>query len=199
MPVKPVAVLDANVLYTFVQRGFLLFCATEDLFDPLWSDEIVEEATFHLVENEVMTPGQARRLTDNLRTYFRDAWGHGYAGKLDAASLPDEGDRHVIDLAVHYEAEYIVTSDAGHFPARILAPHGVEAIDPDRFAAILCDQDMDAVFHAAEEHRCSMTKTLPGAGAYLDSLRSHGRFGTAVDRLVAAGFVIRARRCDTPG
>jgi hypothetical protein len=41
MPVKPVAVLDANVLYAFVQRGFFLFCATEDLFDPLWSDEIL--------------------------------------------------------------------------------------------------------------------------------------------------------------
>lgn len=117
MPAKPVAVLDANVLYTFVQRGFLLFCAAEDLFDPLWSDEILEEATFHLVENGVMTPGQAKRLTDNLRTYFGDAWGHGFAGKLIAASLPDEGDRHVIDLAIHYEAEYIVTSDAGHFPA----------------------------------------------------------------------------------
>jgi hypothetical protein len=82
MPQRPVAVLDANVLYTFVQRGFLLFCATEDLFDPLWSDEIVREATFHLVGNSVMTREQAKRLTDNLRTHFQDAWGHGFAGKL---------------------------------------------------------------------------------------------------------------------
>jgi hypothetical protein len=103
----------------------------------------------------------------------------------------------VIDLAVHYEAEYIVTSDAAHFPTRILAPHGIEAINPNRFAAVLCDRDMDAVFRAAEEHRCSMTRTLPEAGAYLESLRSYGKVGTAVDRLAAADFVTRARPCDT--
>lgn len=74
---------------------------------------------------------------------------------------------------------------------RILAPYGIEAIDPDRFAAILCDQDVDAVFRAAEEHRCSMTRTLPEAGAYRESLRSHGKLGTAADRLAAAGFVMR--------
>ncbi|HEY0025577.1 MAG TPA: PIN domain-containing protein [Longimicrobium sp.] len=196
MSPKPLAVLDANVLYTFVQRGFFLFCATEGLYDPLWSQEIVEEATHHLVKNAVMTPARANRLTENLRRYFPEAWGHGFAGNPIAGTLPDEGDRHVIDLAVHYEADYIVTSNIGDFPACVLTPYAIEAVKPDRFAEILCDRDMEAVFRAAEEHRCSMTKSLPDTGDYLASLRSHGGVGSAVDRLTAVGFVAGARLCD---
>ena len=43
MRLRPLAVLDANVLYPFQLRNFLLHAAVEDLFDPLWSDEIVDE------------------------------------------------------------------------------------------------------------------------------------------------------------
>lgn len=196
MTARPLVVLDANVLYTFVQRGFFLFCAIEELFDPLWSDQIVGEATFHLREDGVMSSDQVCRLVRQMRAFFGDAWGHGFTGKADGLALPDEGDRHVVALAIHYEADLIVTSNGDDFPENVLRPHGIEPVRPNRFAEILCDRNMDAVFRAAEQHRCSYTQTLPDPDAYLQSLRTYGEIPTAADRLAPADFVHRARPCD---
>lgn len=45
----PLVVLDANVLYPFQLRNFLLHAAEFDLFQPIWSAEILEEARAHRV------------------------------------------------------------------------------------------------------------------------------------------------------
>jgi hypothetical protein len=52
-----------------------------------------------------------------------------------------EHDRHVLALAVHVEADSIITFNLRDFPANACEPYGVEAIDPDTFVAAIADTD----------------------------------------------------------
>jgi len=192
MPKRPTAVLDANVLFPFQLRNLLLWLAVGALYDPLWSDEIVEECTRNLRRQEVMTETQCAHLIARMRAHFPDAWGVGYEGCADDLILPDPGDRHVVALALDYDAEFIVTRNARHFPAKILRPRGVEPISPDRFVCHLYDHDPNAVLRASEEHRTSLRQPLDPAD-YLDSLRKFANLSKSVERLVSAGFVTHPR------
>ncbi len=112
------------------------------------------------------------------------------AGCADDLNLPDQGDRHVV--ALDYEAEFIVTRNARHFPAKILRPRGIEPISPDHFVCRLQEQEPDAVFHASEQHRTSLRQPLAPED-YLESLRKYAELHESADRLASMGFVTRPR------
>ena len=109
MPAPPVAVLDADVLFPFQLRNLLLHLAAEEQFLPLWSDEIVTEFVRGLQRDAGLSKTQCEHLVRQMRAHFPEAWGERYAGAADGMPLPDEGDRHVVALAVHYEADFLVT------------------------------------------------------------------------------------------
>jgi hypothetical protein len=60
-------------------------------------------------------------------------------------------DRHVLALAVHVEADGIVTFNLRDFPASACEPHGVEAIDPDSFAVAIAESDPSRVYAALSD------------------------------------------------
>lgn len=57
----------------------------------------------------------------------------GYEPLIEAITLPDPDDRHVLAAAVKAHAEVLVTFNGKDFPAEALAPWGVEAKHPDDF------------------------------------------------------------------
>lgn len=192
MPARPVAVLDANVLFPFQLRNFLLHLAVEELYDPLWSDEIVGEFLRGLRREGRVSDEQCAHLEGQMRAFFPEAWGWGYDGRADGLALPDDGDRHVIALAAHYEADAIVTCNTRHFPADLLRMVGIEAVEPDAFVGALWAQDWRSVFRAAERHRMSLKRHPLSPAEYLESLRTRAGLPLAVERLAAAGFLERA-------
>ncbi|HEX8691655.1 MAG TPA: PIN domain-containing protein [Longimicrobium sp.] len=192
MPRCPTAVLDANVLFPFQLRNFLLHLAVDGMYDPLWSEEIVEECVRNLRGRAGMSEEQCAHLVTQMRTYFPDAWGSGYARRADALVLPDEGDRHVVALAVHYEAEFIVTRNLKHFPPNVLGPAGVEPVDPDRFVELLWDRDSVNVVQAAERHRLSLKRHPLTPAGYVDSLRQHAGLPRVAELLAGSGFLDRS-------
>lgn len=60
----------------------------------------------------------------------------------------NESDRHVLALAVQVGAPTIVTENLRDLPARLLAPHGVEAVSPDAFTLARVDLHLDGVIVA---------------------------------------------------
>jgi predicted nucleic acid-binding protein len=192
---RSTAVLDANVLFPFQLRNLLLWLAVEALYDPLWSDEIIDECTRNLRRQGLMTDAQCTHLTAQMRSHFPDAWRVGHEGLADDLVLPDPGDRHVVALALDYEAEFIVTRNVRHFPANTLRPLGIEPVSPDLFVCLLCEQDTDAVLRASEQHRTSLRQPLDPAD-YLDSLRKYAELPDSAERLASAGFVTRPRPLD---
>ncbi|HEX2080354.1 MAG TPA: PIN domain-containing protein [Longimicrobium sp.] len=188
MRAAPAAVLDANVLFPFQLRNLLLHLAVDGLFEPLWSEEIVEECVRNLRANAGLAEEQCAHLVGQMRAAFPEAWGTGYEGAADALPLPDEGDRHVVALAVHQEADFIVTRNAKHFPPGLLRPLGIRPIDPDEFVVRLWRRNGPAVLAAAERHRLSLRRQPLGAREYLDSLRGHAGLPRIARRLAVAGF-----------
>ena len=99
------------------------------------------------------------------------------------ASMPiNEKDRHVLALAVHVEADAVVTWNLRDFPASACAPHGIEELTPDQFLTAVATTDTPAVRDAldaiaARRRRPPMTTTA----VLLDRLSATlPTFGTAV-------------------
>lgn len=115
-----------------VLRDTLLRAAELDLYQLLWSAEILEEARRNLVKNLAMTEAQAAHLIEAMTDAFPEARVEGYEPLIDA--MPNqEKDRHVAAAAVQGGAQLIVTSNLKDF--RTLPP-GLIAQSPDDF---LCD------------------------------------------------------------
>jgi hypothetical protein len=188
MQAAPAAVLDANVLFPFQLRNLLLHLAVDGLFEPLWSEQIVDECVRNLRSNAGLTDEQCAHLVGQMRVAFPEAWGTGYEGAADGLVLPDEGDRHVIALAVHHESEFIITRNAKHFPPGLLRPLGVRPMDPDAFVGRLWRRDRAAVLAAAERHRQSLRRAPLTPERYLDSLHTHAGLPRTARRLAVAGF-----------
>lgn len=108
--------------------------------------------------------------------------------------FPTRATVHVVALALHHEAEFIVTRNLRHFPAHLLHPLGTEPVDPDEFVEILFVIAPHAVLEAAEVHRRSLKAHPLDPSAYLDSLRTHAGVPRTADRLRAAGFLEPAAR-----
>lgn len=188
MRAAPAAVLDANVLFPFQLRNLLLHLAVDGVFEPLWSEQIVDECVRNLRLRASLTEEQCAHLVGQMRAAFPEAWGAGFEGAADGLALPDEGDRHVIALAVHHEAEFIVTRNLRHFPSDVLRPLRIRPLDPDAFIARLWRRNGPAVVGAADRHRLSLRRAPLTPERYLESLQTHAGLPRTVRRLAAAGF-----------
>lgn len=188
MRVAPAAVLDANVLFPFQLRNLLLHLAVDGLLEPLWSEQIIDECVRNLRSTAGLTETQCSHLIGQMRAAFPEAWAVGYDGAADGLELPDEGDRHVIALAIHQEAEVIVTRNLRHFPEADLRQVGIRPMDPDDFVARLLKRRPAEVLAAAERHRRSLRRAPLTPERYLESLRTHAGMPRTVRKLVEAGF-----------
>lgn len=184
----PAAVLDANVLFPFQLRNLLLHLAADGLFEPVWSEQILGECVRNLLAHAGLREEQCAHLVGQMRAAFPEASGTGYERAADGLVLPDEGDRHVIALAAHHEAEFIITRNRKHFPADVLHPLGIWPVDPDDFIVGLWQGDGAAVLAAAERHRLSLRRAPLAPERYLESLRTHAGLPRTADRLAAAGM-----------
>jgi len=117
---------------------------------------------------------QIARLLEQMHRAFPGAVGRGFEGAADGLPLPDEDDRHLVALAVEYEAEMLVTVNTKHFPQAVLRPLGIDRVTPDAFVRRLYRRDRDGVLRAVEEHRLSLVTDPLERGAYVAGLRERG-------------------------
>jgi predicted nucleic acid-binding protein len=167
-------VLDTSVLFPAQVRDLLLRLAQGGLYEPLWSEPILEELQRNLRKDTDMSEGQIAHVLGEMNRAFPHAVGRGFEGAADGLPLPDEGDRHVVALAVEYEADMLVTANTRHFPAAVLGPLGIDQSTADAFVRRLYRRDRDRVLRAIEKHRLSLVKAPLGRGAYVAGLRERG-------------------------
>lgn len=127
------AVLDACVLYPPVLRDLLLGCAEAGLYEPKWSERILEEWARATVKLGPGAEAQARGVAVLMREVFPRAMVAAAPGVEARLVLPDPNDTHVLAVAVASGADAIVTFNAQDFPRHVLAGEGVERRDPDGF------------------------------------------------------------------
>lgn len=127
------AVLDACVLYPPVLRDLLLGMAEAGLYEPKWSERILEEWARATVKLGPAAEAQARGVAVLMREVFPRAMVAAAPGVEARLVLPDPNDTHVLAVAVAGGADAIVTFNAADFPRHVLAGEGVQRRDPDGF------------------------------------------------------------------
>lgn len=94
---RPVAMLDANVLYPARLRDLLIRLAIAGLYQARWSEQILDECFDNLLENRPdLTQEQLARTRQLMTTALPDASVADYEDRVDEFDLPDPDDRHVL-------------------------------------------------------------------------------------------------------
>ena len=125
------------MLYPFTLRDTLLRCAERDLYQPYWSNQILDEATRNLVKDGYMSQANAKRLMKVMNKAFPAATVADYAA-LEAGMRNDPKDRHVAAAAIKAGARVIVSANVKDFGD---LPDGFEVQTPDEFLCHLYDLD----------------------------------------------------------
>lgn len=142
---RPVALLDANVLYPARLRDLLIRLAIAGLYQARWSEQILDECFDNLLENRPdLTHEQLARTRQLMTTALPDASATGYEDRVADLDLPDPDDRHVLAAAVTAGASLLVTDNLDDFPAEQV-PEGMSVVSPDEFVLEMASDDLDVV------------------------------------------------------
>lgn len=189
MMVAPVAVLDANVLYSAPLRHLLIWLAVSEAFRARWTDRIQNEWTRALLANRSeLDPARIARTRELMDSSIDDVIVTGYEALIAGLTLPDMDDRHVLAAAIRCRATVIVTKNLVDFPGVELARHGIVAMHPDGFVRSLLESGPDTVIEAARSHRAQLRNPPRSASEYLDVLEREG--------LPESAAVLRTRQQD---
>ncbi len=113
-----IAVLDSDVLFQLPLRDTLLRAAENGIYQPRWSQKILDDTTRNLVNKGKSTELGVVRLQQNLKAYFPEAMVE-VPEELIERMTNHPGDRHVAGAAVMANAQIIVTFNLRHFPPRV--------------------------------------------------------------------------------
>ena len=150
-------VLDACVLVPITAADTLLRLAEREMYRPVWSERILEEAKRAIARlHPELSAVQIDHRFVSMNRAFEDASVSGWVSLEGSIVLPDEDDRHVVACALAAGADAIVTNNVRDFPETTLAPLSIEVITlddflldifdlaPEEFAAVIREQVADA-------------------------------------------------------
>jgi len=145
---RPIALLDANVLFTELLRDLLLRAAEQDLYRLLVSRKIWQETVRNLISTGTMSDDQATHLTEHATRFFtsQDAFVYGYEPLIPTLTNHPK-DRHVFAAAIVGGANVIVTFNHKDFPAKSLDPYDIRVERPGVFLADLCAHHMQTMIN----------------------------------------------------
>ncbi len=149
-------VLDACVLVPYQLADLLLRIADAELFEPLWSDELLSEVERNIVKLGV-EPGKAARRIAQMASAFPNATVAGFEDLLSAMTNEPK-DRHVAAAAVRGGAALIVTANTRDFPPEAMAHYDIEVVHPDEFLQDQLDLAEATVVTCLQRHRAAYTR-----------------------------------------
>jgi predicted nucleic acid-binding protein len=165
------AALDASVLYPLPLRDTLLRAAQVGMYDPCWSERILDEVARNLVANGVATAPQAAAMLEAMRGAFDAATvGDEEIARLEPMMTNDPKDHHVLAAAAIGNADVLVTLNLRDFPPAACEPLSVEPVHPDRFLLDLYRLDKDAVRTALALQAAALTRPSMSPTDILDRL-----------------------------
>lgn len=174
-----VVLLDANVLFPFTLRDFLVTLATTELYQAKWSEQIHDEWIRNVLKDRPELADVLPRTRSLMDAAVPDCLVTGFEGLIESLELPDPNDRHVLAAAIRCGAQIIVTKDLKDFPSEILEQYGIEAQHPDEFLDYQFGLRPNLVVRAAKEQRKRWKNPPLAAEEYLERLSSQGLVVTA--------------------
>ena len=180
-----IAFLDANIFPHTWLTDVLLTFADHHLFDPEFSDDVLEEARRALVEDlghDSVWVGRYLAAIRNIRPYYLVSSQPELASEV---MLPDPNDRHVAAAAHNGGADVIITFNLKDFPANQLAKIGLAARHPDTFLLSIVETYPEQAIKAMQELVASKSHPPRTMREELDRLESSGmpEFARAIRQL----------------
>ncbi len=123
-----VVIYDANVLYPSLLRDVLIRVAQRGLVQARWTERMLDEVFDNLASNRPdLDPARLARTRELMNISIRNVLVDGYEPLIDAVTLPDQGDRHIVAAAIRAHAQMIVTTNLRDFPSQELGRWNIEA------------------------------------------------------------------------
>jgi predicted nucleic acid-binding protein len=167
------AFLDANVLVPVHLCDTMLRCAEADLYRPVWSEKVLDEArrAIHAIHPDLSESRIASRFS-NMNTAFPFSLiaKRHWEGMVPGIHVPDPNDRHVVAAAAAAGADVIVTANIRDFPIAELAEYSLERVDPGTFLRDMLDLNPEAVRHALHMQICNLRRPPMTIQMLLDRL-----------------------------
>lgn len=165
------AVLDADVLFRLPLCDTLLRLAELELYDPYWSERIIDEMARNLVKKGRATEDAARRRARLMNASFEGAEVPTDAvAQLEPSMTNHPKDRHVLAAAVAIGAQVVVTLNLDDFPDDACTPLGIEARHPDEFLMNIYDLAPESLCITIEEQAAALTNPHMSAHDVLNVL-----------------------------
>lgn len=171
------ALLDACVLYPIAITDSLLSLATAKLFAAKWTTRIEQEWITALERDRPDLQGKLAIRRDSMRAAVPDwevpqaAWER----LVGCITLPDKNDARVLAAAIAGHADCIVTSNERHFPLEIVAPYGLEIVDPDTFITNQLDLSQIVALGAFKRMRARRKKPESSPEEFADAIDEEAR------------------------
>lgn len=162
------AVLDACVLHPVALADTLLWVAHVEVYQPLWSDEILDELRRSVLDR-LPNAGIDERIAD-MREAFPEAEVVDYEGLIPSLTN-DPKDRHVLAAAIVGKAQVIVTTNLRHFPPDACEPYGIEPQHPDEFLTNALHLDTARVIRALARQAAAKQRPRITFDGLLERLR----------------------------
>lgn len=153
----PLVLLDANVLVPQRLSSLILTLATRGLFQPRWSDEILDETERTLVNKIGLERHRAIRHLDAMRKAFPRASVIGFES-VPGDPRCDSKDQHVYAAAQFGSADLLVTFNLGDFRAEANQSGDVPTKHPDEFLLSLWSEHQEAVESSIEHEARRMLR-----------------------------------------
>lgn len=130
--------LDANVIYSITLTDVLLTLAEHDLFLPLWSPNVLQEAQEAASRTLPDAAQQAfRKRLIMMDQAFPESSIHVEESEWSQFDLPDPDDRHVLAAAAQGQADALATRNIKDFPQKLLDSFSIQVITPDDLLCVL--------------------------------------------------------------
>lgn len=132
---------DANVLVPAGLNDIILNFASAEMYQPLWSENILNEVSRTLTQKLDVSDLSAQRRLNAMNRGFPEAVVEGYEGLVAGIDCTDQKDRHVLAAAIAGGAGALVTFNLKDFPTDLFELHGIDIEHPDEFLAGQFDLD----------------------------------------------------------
>jgi len=147
--------------------------AAAGLFRARWTNQIHDEWIRNVLKSRPdLTGEQLERTRSNMNRAVMGCLVDGYQSLIDAVTLPDADDRHVLAAAIHCSADAIITANLKHFPKTELAKYDIEAQHPDEFLHHQFGLDQASMIIAAQRVRKRLKNLPKTAEEYLETLEA---------------------------
>jgi len=147
----------------------LLWLAETGLFQPLWSEPILDEVQRNLPKVGV-TPEQASRRVGLMREAFgAEALIDSFDDLIEQMRC-DPKDRHVLAAAVRGGADTLVTCNLKDFPDEAGVPYGIGIWHPDSFLVQLLGEHTDTVVATLERETAAFRNPPETVPQFLTTL-----------------------------